>query len=138
MECGLHPFQVKAVCIGGASFVVFVHVTSAESHKERTSFLCKQGKKALPEPTHMEPGRFQFAVTMFEGEMEVETFWSPVMHPPDGLAGGALTDEEDGISQAWSGGEPWKPVSWRSFEVRVESSGCASVIFCFIKKSTQS
>lgn len=64
-------------------------------------FFMQTGEKALPEP-----GKFQFAIRVFEGEMEVETFRSPAMHPPDCLAGGALTDEEDGVSQAWSEGRP--------------------------------
>lgn len=82
MDCGLYPLQVKASCIGGAILVVFVHLTSTESRKERTDFLCRQGKEALPRPTHMEPGRFQFAISMFEGEMEVVSYVSEPCDAP--------------------------------------------------------
>lgn len=120
MGCGLYPFQVKAIYIGGAIFVVFVHLTSAESHKGQTSFLCKQGKEALPE--HMEPGRFQFAVSTFEGEMEAAAcaarFQSPAMQllvvwlvePP--LQMGRVTH-----LRVSSGSKCWGRVSWWSSAV---------------------
>lgn len=127
MGCGLYPFQVKAICIGGAIFVVFVHLTSAESHKERTSFLCKQGKEALPEPTHMEPGSFQFAISMFEGEMEVVTSAACYVSEPcdaPSWAGGSLPwMRRMAYRRVSSGSEHWPCVRWRIFE----SSNCPSV-----------
>lgn len=47
MGCELYPFQVKAICIGGAVFVVFVHLTSAESHKEKDFFSMQTGERGI-------------------------------------------------------------------------------------------
>lgn len=90
----------------------------------------------------MEPGRFQFAIRMFEGEMEVATSAAgyvsePGMHPPGCLAGGAPARVRRmacgpclGLSTGnGSGGGVLKH----------ESSNCPSVSLCWKKKkSTQS